>query len=467
MVISGSLLRPQHVLAAPVFSLVPSGTTFFSTQASGIDPAPQTIAVSNGGSDTLDWQVASAASWVTLTPTTGGPGPATVTVQAKNNLPAGTYTADVYFTSTNVAGITGSVTFTYTVNATVVLSVDKTSYSFKAIMGKPGKDQFLTVQSGSVAGWTGAIKPGASWLSITPNNGTVYNDVTAPVHIKVDATALGIGTYTGTITISSAGAVPSSIDITVTLKVTPFPIMEATPRPLNATIDEGRTDNPTIAINNSGASETELNWSMNQPAEPWIKLSLTGGCSGPFPSPISGFAAGGRNSTVTVCLTTLPPAAPPLTPGGSPYTTTLTVSAPDAVLLSGGADTIPVTLTVVSDVTKATVTPNSVFYGHFDTGTFPVSKIKVEPSSVCGSPPTYNIEISWTSSEYGNTRFKWGEQLVGGVPQYERGTILMPEGLDTLTHVGGTLYHTVTLSNINYLYCCLWIWNGARSLVWS
>jgi len=453
-VVVGFLLRPHIAAAAPAFSLNPTSLLFFGTQGSaGVPIPPLWIDVENAGSGNLEWQASSAANWITLSPTTGGPNPAFVTVQVTNNLPAGVYTSKVDFTSTNNPGITASVDVTFTVNAAAVLSVNKTAYTFTAVQNKTAPDQLLTVQSGAAAGWTGTVNTGAApaWLSITPTADTVYNDPTDPVHIRVNAAGLAINEYAGTITITSTGAVPSSVVITVKLKVTPPPIMNTAPRPLTLTLDEGGTAKPTLEISNSGASETELNWSMNQPTESWIKLSLTGNCDGPFPPTISGFTAGGRKSAVTVCITTAP-AGLQLELGA--YAATLSISAPGATILPAGADSVPVSLTVVDDVTKPTVASGSIFYGYFNLTTTPVNQIVVPPSADCSTiPSSTSVMISWTSSEYGNTRLKWGERLGSdGVPLYERGTILKPEGLNVATHDGGTMYHTVSLSNMNYVY---------------
>ena len=436
----------------PSFNIAPTTLDFFATQ-SGADPAQQGVAVF-GVNGLLQWEVSTPVNWITFSATSGST-PTAVMVRVSNTLPVGTYSAKVNFIATNYAGVTGSVNVNFTVTATDVLSVSKTAYNFKAVQGHTAQDQYLTVQSGAAAGWTGTVNTGSApaWLSITPTSGTVYNDPANPVHIQVNAADLGIASYTGTITVASTGAVPSSVVITVNLSVTPPPIMDTSPRPLNVSVTEGKTARSMLEISNRGASETELDWSITQPTEPWIKLSITGDCGGPFPSPISGFAAGGRTSVVTACITTVPAGSPQLVPGT--YTTTLTVLAPGAELLGGAAtDVVPVNLTVTTDTTPPTVVTGSIFFGHFDTTTTPVTQYAVLPSASCTTtPPTFNVEISWTSDEYGDTRLKWGEQLdADGHPLYERGTVLKPEGLDTGAHTGGTLYHTVSLSNMNYVY---------------
>ena len=447
LVIAAGLASVRQCHAqAPSFLLGPGTMDFFATQA-GPDPVQQGLAVA--GTPGMQWEASSPATWVSLTAATGTT-PSLINVRVSNSLPAGAYATNVNFISTNNPGVTGSMTVNFTVNAAAVLSVNKTTYNFKAVQGHAAPDQFLTVQSGAAAGWTGTVT-GAPWLSITPTSGTVYNDPANPVRIQVSAAGLGINDYSGKLTISSPGAVPSSVEITVNLKVTPPPIMETAPRPLNVSVEQGKAAKPTLEIRNSGASETELNWSIAQPAENWIKLSLTGNCDGPFPSMISGFTAGARRTVVTVCIMTAPALSPQLTLGT--YSTTLTVLAPDANLLTPGADVVPVNLTVVADLTPPTVMPNSIFFGEFDTSTTPVNRISIPPSADCNTaPPSTSVKISWTTDEYGDTRLKWGEQLVNGVPQYERGTVLMPEGLDTGAHTGGTLYHTVTLTSMNYVY---------------
>lgn len=451
--VAGSVfMHPHRAAAAPVFSLS-GGLTFIATQNSGIDPVAQTVTIANSGNGTLNWQASTAVNWLTLS-ASSGTAPSTLSVQARNTLAVGTYTTTIDFVSADDPNIKGSVPVSFTVNATNVLSVSKTSFTFKVVQGKQAT-QYLVVQSGAPAGWTGTVTSTPSWLSITPTTDTVYNDPqNHTVSVRVDANNLLIQSYTGSITISSAGATPSSITIPVTLRVTPPPVLDAAPRPLTVSVDQGNTASPSFTVNNNGASETDLTWSIAQPRDasntllPWLALSLTGSCNGPFPD-LNGTTSGGRTSTVTVCVDTTPAApAPKLTPGT--YSATVTVSAPDA---NPTSVTVPITVTVNVDTTPPKVVPGSVFFGHYDLSTTPVSQITVAPSATCGNTPSYNVEISWTSTEFGDTRFKWGEQLdASGVPLYERGTILKTEGLDTINNVGGTLYHQVVLTNMNYIF---------------
>ncbi|MFH0828894.1 MAG: fibronectin type III domain-containing protein [Candidatus Kerfeldbacteria bacterium] len=429
------VLLPKHasaVQAAP-------GVMTFTAQQGGPNPAPQNVVVSIAGGAT--WHATVSSPWVTLSKMTGGPVAmtiASVTVSntlAPNALP---YSATVDFIDDTGASPTATVIVRFTVTASPVLSVSKTSFTFTTTQGNNPADQMFSVQSGGPGGWTGttSVAPGLSWLSIAPASGTAaeYNDPSKPVRVKINTAGLLIGQYQGTVTVTSAGAVPGSIDIPVTLKITSAPILDTSPRSITLNVEQGNSASPTLQIVNNGGSETELSWQIVQPAETWLRLSLSG-CTGPYPASVAGNTAGGRKTAVSVCIDTIVPAVLPL----GNHTSTLKVVVPaGTMMMAPGVDSVLVSITVINHTSKPTVVPGTLVY---------------TSEKTCGPPNTYKITITWDSSENGDTQLKWGETLdANGVPQYERGIILKPEGLNTVTHTGGVISHSVTLDNLNLVY---------------
>jgi uncharacterized repeat protein (TIGR03803 family) len=97
-----------QALALPQFLQITPATNFIATGPVGgaFSPALQNCALTNSGSASLDWAVASEAPWLDISPTSGSlaPGDPLLGVSvgpnaAANNLPAGTYTANLWFTN--------------------------------------------------------------------------------------------------------------------------------------------------------------------------------------------------------------------------------------------------------------------------------------------------------------------------------------------------------------------------------
>lgn len=425
------------ITAAPRLQLTPGPNPtrqFSATQSSGTDPAPQDVVIQNAGGGTISWNAANPVTWLTLTNSSDGNGPTTMRIQARNTLAAGDYTATITVTATSAGPVIDSpqtITVLFHVDPAPVLSVSKTNLVFTTTAGTNPPEQTFVVQSGAPAGWSGvtAVAPGLNWLSITPASGTNYNDPNDPVHVNVDVAGLSVGTYNGTITISSIGASPPSVVISVTLNVTAPPVLDVSPRSITVTTAEGTTTTAQLQIFNNGGATTTMNWDMPQPTETWVQLSLTASCAGPF-GPINGALTGGQSVVVTVCIDTVNPAR--LTPGT--FNSTLLINAPGAQPAAPGVNNVPVTLNVVPDTAAPTVVAGSII---------------VESDATCGPTPYYFGRIRWQTSEPSDSRVEWGEQLTSGVPQYELGSLVKPEGLDTAAHTGGVTDHEVILDNLN------------------
>ncbi len=81
----------------------------------GPDPAPASLAISNGGSGALDWSVSDDAPWLSVSPASGS-GPASLQVSGSlAGLAAGTHTATITVTAPGVAGSPKTVPVTLTV----------------------------------------------------------------------------------------------------------------------------------------------------------------------------------------------------------------------------------------------------------------------------------------------------------------------------------------------------------------
>jgi outer membrane protein assembly factor BamB len=100
----------------PILTVTP-GTLTFAATTGGANPASKSISVTNTGSGSLNFTIATDQTWLTASPLSGS-APQTITVNAvTGTLAVGTYTGHVTVTSTGVQGSPASVTVTFTVSA--------------------------------------------------------------------------------------------------------------------------------------------------------------------------------------------------------------------------------------------------------------------------------------------------------------------------------------------------------------
>jgi len=191
----------------------------FSYQSGGAAPAAQNVSLSSSGS-ALNYAAASSAAWLMVTPASGTtPGSLSVSVNP-TGLAAGTYTGNVTVTSSGASNSPQKITVTLGVTAAppsgMSLNITPGSLSFSYISGStaPGTQNLSIASSGTVLQFT-ATSSGGSWLTISAATGST------PTTMKVSAnpTGLAVGTYNGTITITSSGASNSPQTIPVQLVV--------------------------------------------------------------------------------------------------------------------------------------------------------------------------------------------------------------------------------------------------------
>src|SRR5579863_6906321 len=137
-----------------------------------------------------------------------------------------------------------------------IVSVSPSSISFSATQGSstnpaPATANVSNSGSGSL---TFAANSDSTWLSVSPSSGT------APQSLQVSAAvgSLSSGTYTGHITLSSAGAQGSPATITVTFNVSApalSPVLSVSPVTLAFNSVQGSTTNPSpsnLSVGNTG-----------------------------------------------------------------------------------------------------------------------------------------------------------------------------------------------------------------------
>jgi uncharacterized protein (TIGR03437 family) len=99
----------------------------------------------------------------------------------------------------------------------IPIQASVSALTFSAASGGSAPSPKSVTLTSLIPGIFASISSSASWLSVSPLAG----NTPAVLQVSVDITGLAAGSYTGSLTISAAKAVPSSITIGVTLTVSP------------------------------------------------------------------------------------------------------------------------------------------------------------------------------------------------------------------------------------------------------
>jgi hypothetical protein len=250
------------VAAGPAIGLASTSLTFNAT-AGGADPASQPITVSNSGGGALTGlsvgtiTYGSGSGWLTAT-LDQATAPATLTVHAATGaLAPGSYTATIPVTSP-VAGNsprTVSVTFTVAAGATIGLSSAAVTFTDTLTTADPAAQAVSVTNSGGgaltgLAVGTINYGSGSGWLT------AVLDQATAPATLTLTVAkgALGAGTYTATVPITSAVATNSPQTVTVTFTIVAGPAIGLSAAAVTFT-DTLTTADPaaqTVSVTNTG-----------------------------------------------------------------------------------------------------------------------------------------------------------------------------------------------------------------------
>ena len=187
----------------------------FAAVPGGSNPPSQSIAISNSGSGTMNWTVNNSASWLSVSPLSGS-NAGTLTVSANiNGLAQGTYNTNITVTAPGATGSPQSVAVTLVISSPK-LGVSPSSITFDGIQGQPNPAPVpisITNQGGGTINWTATAN--GSWLSLSSTSGTAPSTTNAQVNIS----GLAIGSYPGSVQVSSPGVSNSPQTVPVTLNI--------------------------------------------------------------------------------------------------------------------------------------------------------------------------------------------------------------------------------------------------------
>ena len=438
---SGSTVLDSPIVI-PVTLQVTAGTPIasptslsFTQTLGGAAPGTQTITVGSSTGTSLNFTAAATSStatpWLSVTPPSGST-PATLTVTANgSSLNASTtpYTGQITITAAGSANVV-NVPVTLTVNAGT-LSATPASLTFSQAAGGSAPAALPISVSGTPGALsftaTAATSTGGNWLSVSPGNGTTPGTVS----VTASAGTLAVGTYNGTVTIASTGAIGSPITIPVTLNVLTAQTLSVSPSALNfsAIVNQPSPSAQTASLTSSGSGTSFTATATPSSGGNWLTVSPASGVT-PAQLTVSvatqTLAAGNYTGTIainspnatstlnlTVNLTVASIPTPVITavqnaasyaiggvsPGENIYIkgtgigpANLTVAAPSA------AGVYPTTLantqvffgSVAAPILYVSATATSVMVPYEVAGQ-PTTSVTVVYSSVSSTPLTYNV----------------------------------------------------------------------------
>jgi uncharacterized protein (TIGR03437 family) len=344
----------------PILAFSNSGTTFNYQTGSATIPTQQTVQVTSSGTPlTFSTSVTavSGGSFLVATPSTGTT-PQTLTFSLSPSalavLAPGTYTSNVTVNSSGSGN--GSVTYPVTLNVTNnnLLNPSQTSLNFNYQIGQTQPATQIVNISSSGAPLTYSVSAVStncgSFLSAAPANGITNSTIA----VSVNTTGLPAGLCTGTVSVTSAGAGNSPLNIPVNLYVSNSALLNVSPAAINITTQVGvNPANQTISLTSTDPNN-QLTFNVN--TAPNSNFLLVGPTSGATPSNLTvGFSTAGLSVGT--------------------YTSSLNIAAsgPSSAVVANAPVTVPITVVVTSSAT-ASVTPGSLSFTQAFQGSAPANQ---------------------------------------------------------------------------------------------
>lgn len=317
------------IASSPGLSLNPGSLTFNYQMGTG-GLSPSSLSISSCGAP-LDFKMSTPqASWLSIDTLSGTtPASANISVNA-SNLSKGTYQTTITISSA-AAGSSQNIPVTLIVRDSPTLIASPSSLSFYYEQGFPAPSpQTLSVSAGNT-NFAASVSTafGGQWLSFSSGGGTTP----ASLNVTVLPGGLAPGTYTGTISIASASASNSPVNIPVTLTVAKAGHLSASPASLSFEAQAGSpiSEGQTITVSSTGS---QLGFETSFNGGGWVSLS-------PTPHGSTG-TVNGETGEVTSAPALVSVSAITTGLAAGTYSGTITIT-PDS---GAPATSIPVTLTI-------------------------------------------------------------------------------------------------------------------------
>ena len=351
----------------PTLATSPASLSF-NYQTGGTVPGAQSVSVTSTGT-AISYNVSTSATWLNATPASGStPGSVSVSV-TPGSLSAGTYTGSVTLTSSGASNSPKTIPITLTVTSatlpTLTAAPSNLSFAYQTGGATPAAQTVNLTSSGGALSYT--IASSATWLTATPASGSTPGSLS----VSVNPSGLAAGTYSGTVSVTSAGASNSPLKISATLAITSPTTgasLSITPGTLSFNYQSGSTSTGTQTLSVSSTG-TALSFTAAASGGAWLTVTPA---SGTTPGSLkvavnaSGLAAGTYNGAIAITSGTAansPQQVPVQLVVGSGGTTRLHIWPPRAVTFdyqSGQSDPSPRTIRVLSGRTPVAFTASAM-----------------------------------------------------------------------------------------------------------
>ncbi len=281
-------------------------------------------------------------SWLSLSGNTTGSTPQTLTIQVNPSALAGPggFSGNLVITSDSLPD--GSLTIPITLSvASASATVSPTSLSFSQNQGGPAPAaKTLTLSSSTGTGvFTSTVTPitGGSWITVSPNTG----QANGTVQVSVLPNSLPQGDYQAQILFTFPNTASASITVSVTLHVAaPLRTVSVSLQSLNFSYQIGGSQPPaqTIGVTSMGGP---VDFAVGVTSSGWLSTDVSRGTTA---------------KDVNVLVNTAG-----LTAAGSPYSGSISISAPGVltnpvvvnVILVVIAAPVPIPMTIASNASGA------------------------------------------------------------------------------------------------------------------
>ena len=310
------------VLPTPPVSVNPASLTFNVQQGGTNNIATQTLTITTTPGQSLTFALqgsypASVPNWLTFNPPVGNTDPATGTAQVTigynlTGLTVGnTYTATLILSTPGGTPVSTNVPVTLIYSANQLLNVPTNTLNFVYQLGAPApaaKTVSVTATSGNLS-YSISQSANSPWL-VVPNAGNTGT----PFSVSVNPSGLTPGTYTATISVTSATPGSTPQQIPVVLKVTNDPMIATNVSAMTFPFQVGQQAPAAQTLKITSTTGVPLNFtvtpSVTNCGSNWLLLNggvsaVSGTTDGTISVGISttGFTAGTCTGTINVAAT--------------------------------------------------------------------------------------------------------------------------------------------------------------------
>lgn len=249
--------KPKTVASdGPVLRVSPAALTFHAFVGAG--PAQQQVVVSNAGTDNFTFTATKTKGWLSLIPT-ADTAPAQLLVQPSlSALPLGVYRDTITVTAPGAVASPQKIPVLFTVGDSLATSV--TSVRVQALQHDNNVSRMINISSTAHSALPVSITKQTAWLSLSVTSGTTPFDLT----LTIDPSALTLGSYTDTLTISSTGVTHLPLRVPVRVDIVPWLNVGVNPAYDFSDILRTGADSLLTVGYTLGASEN-TGWTFNSP----------------------------------------------------------------------------------------------------------------------------------------------------------------------------------------------------------